>query len=359
MKMVRRIDEEEKEKRGPNLLQIAAAAGVGYVAYRNRNRIMADVKKLTSAANVTLARTANNRQFKGIIAETKNLSKAFDEVYDLSPKGIARTMRVGGRTEQLNRQIKNYNTGMLARLDRQPLSDVGKSTQALRGSYRSQATRTANIKNLDDVLFNESNPITKNLNDKQKQDIYHIIRNNADEIFDGKRRKGYAKSGDGNLDVGLYNIMQKYNGEANKTLNLHLDTSEKQNDFYGNLLAVVEETQGRTINQRNKVRAVKGKQFKPDAGNHYAQALDLYEIAAFDSVRNNHKAKPDSFSKMMQESGWNQVTIGQARKANVSEKDGRFFLDPSGKTAFSDIYAGQHDTDVTLGGGQGKKKQTS
>ena len=105
---MRRIDEEEKEKRGPNLLQIAAAAGVGYVAYRNRNRIMADVKKLTSAANVTLARTANNRQFKGVIAETKNLSKAFDEVYDLSPKGIARTMRVGDKSKTSSKAFDKF-----------------------------------------------------------------------------------------------------------------------------------------------------------------------------------------------------------------------------------------------------------
>lgn len=354
--MARRRNEEETEKRGPNLLQIAAAAGVGYVAYRNRNEIFSSVKKLTANTNVTLARTTNNRQFKGVIGEAKNLSKAFDEVYDLSPKGIARTMRVGGRTEQLNRQLKNYNAGMLARLDRQPLSDVGKSTQALRGSYRRQATRAANIKNLDDVLFNESSKISKRLDSKQKEDIYHLVRNNADEIFDGKRRRGYSKSGDGNLDSGLYSLMQKYNGQGGKTLDLGLDTSEKQKGFMENLLAVVEETQGRTIEQRNAMRSVKGKQFKPQPGNHYAQALDLYEIAAFDSVRNTHQAKPDRFAKMMQESGWNQVTMGQARKGMINGKEGRFFLDSSGKTPFSDIYAGQNDADITLGGGAGKKK---
>ena len=87
---------EEEEKKGPNLLEIAAAAGIGYLGFRNRNKIFSGISKLKTKASVTLAKGAGNQTFRGVISDARNLNRAMDDLIEYSPAGLLRSMKRPG-----------------------------------------------------------------------------------------------------------------------------------------------------------------------------------------------------------------------------------------------------------------------
>lgn len=345
---------EEEEKRGPSLLKLAAGLGVGYVAYRNRNKLVEGISDLARNSQIKLARTTGSRQFRGVMDEAKSLSRSFDEVYDLSPKGIARTARVGGRTQQLNRQLRHYNEGMNARMSRHQLGDIKESLNLmanLQENFGTLVKQGADMRNLDEVLKQKE---YAKLFGPRIEAARHIIKNNPKTFFGQSRPKGAHSREGSTIDLSLAHLLKDYQDDAGRSLKLEFANSKEEEGFFANLMTVVEETSERTRRQKNDWQR---NLHSPQSltGNHYAQQMELHQMAAYSAVQDMHKPKETSLLSQMKEGGWRPATMDEARKQYVREQDGKLFLVAQPKEGeqlgkLQDVFGVEIRTDIHLGG---------
>ena len=352
--MVSFESQEHENTKKPNLAGIAAGLGLGYVAYRNRNWIVKEIQSVTSKAQVSLARTTSSKQFRGAIGEMRNLSRSFDEVYDLSPKGIVKSIQAGGRTEQLNKRLSQYNEGLSKRIGRHPLSDLKQSQKImnnLEGGLASRATRSANSKNLTDILRGKDNRYRKLFGDNLDA-AEHIIQHNQRTFFGRTRRPGDHKVDGAKLDMGIAHLISDYETSVTKNLSLSFNDSKDREQFMANLMSVVEEASGRTKTQKEAYQRLGRSGIGNLEGNYYGQELEAYKIAGFQALRENHSPKKrDVFSELLTSSGWQKITMDQARKASVKEHAGKLFMSEprEGLPGIEDVFGSSMRVDITSG----------
>ena len=231
-------NQTEEEKDDLSLPKLAGALGVGYMAYRNRNSLTRQVRKVVGKAGVTLNKAANNVQFKGKMDELKSLSNAVVDTYgDATPKNMVRNlMNSENRKEMLNKNLSAYNKGMKERLNNLSPKDVVASSETMTSAFKrngSIARREASLINMRKTA-NGSNQKYKNAFGANTPDIIKIFEENPELLMrDPMKNIKMSKGKDGvfnKIDTPNINFVKafsEYNNNAKRNIDLKVDPKDK------------------------------------------------------------------------------------------------------------------------------------
>ena len=326
---------EEKQKEGLSLPQLAATVGIGYVGFKNRDKLINGVSSLLQKGTAKLSRTASSTRYKGFISEAKNLSNAVFESYgEPNPINLVKgVISNQDRSEMINKRTKAYNQSLASKLARDVPEDVSSSFRELKQSMnrnKRSAREEASLVNMRNIVT-ENERYQKAFGDKT-EDVLSILQDNKKLLLKDPLT-GLSKT-DGKLNefnLSFMKMVEEYNGNPKKRIDLGIDPEDQKtkSSFVSEMMNLVSETHQRTTRQVNNVRsAMSNKQLGSiESGNVYHQFKQLYDIASFEALRKKHSLDDaDGFTKMMLKNGNQPVTMKDATQKYVEEIDGRMYV---------------------------------
>lgn len=339
-------NQTEEEKDGLSLPKLAGVLGVGYMAYRNRNNLTKQVKKVIGEAGVTLNKAAGNVQFKGKIDELKSLSNAVVDTYGVaSPRNIARNiMSPESRKEMLDKNLSAYNKGMKTRLANLSPDDVVRGAETMGSQFTKNsymAKREASLINMRKTANGSGERYKKALGGNLN-DVINIFEENPQLLMkDPLRDAKFVKGASGRMDqidkpnLDFVKAFREYNNNSKRSINLGIDPKDtaQQNKFISTMMGLANDTYMKTNDQVSEVSrafATNGGLHKISKGNSYYQQKNLYDIATFEGLRNDMREKSQKgFAKVMTDNGHRPVTMQDAQNMTVENVNGKLFAAPT------------------------------
>lgn len=336
---------QEEEQNDLSLPKLAGVLGVGYLAYRNRNNLTRQVKKVIGNTGVKLNKAANNVQFKGKMDELKSLSNAVVDTYGVaSPKNIARgLMSPENRKEMLNKNLAAYNKGMQARLSNLSPDDVVRGAETMGSQFSknaSMAKREASLINMRKTA-NGSNEKYKKAFGGNLNDIIQIFEENPELLLkDPLKDSKFVKGPSGRMDkidkpnLAFVKAFREYNNNPKRSIDLQIDAKDDQlqNRFIASMMGLANDAYAKTNEQVSEVgRALgaNGGLHKISKGNSYYQQKNLFDISTFEGLRTEMNEKSQKgFAKIMTENGMIPVTMEDAQSLTVENVNGKLFAAP-------------------------------
>lgn len=306
---------EEEEKRGPNLLEIAAAAGIGYLGFRNRNKIFSGISKLKTKASVTLAKGAGNQTFRGVISDARNLNRAMDDLIEYSPAGILRSMKRPGLTEEIMERTAKYNVNRDLMKGRFPLDEVVNKSAKLNRNHAYQAGRDTRLEMARDLLSPDSRVGKAFGNDREAAlDIYRYNVDKISELTQASKRSG-------KFSHEWTELIQKHEFDPKQNIKLSFDDVDKRTDFVKKLMETANEIENNLKRESAEYATSQLRKMPTPEGNRYGRYMELYDMSSYQALR---KASIPTPNKAM-ENVMHQVSMDEARKLKVVQRNGRLY----------------------------------
>lgn len=318
-------EKELKDKRKKQVVGLAAAAGIGYAAFKNKDRLAANIQSVVGKSKVVLSRTTESAAFRGKITETKNLSEAFGETYgNLSPKELIHTLsNRKERSKQFESHLSYLNKNRLNdKLKNNMPKDLSQMKEVLgnvRMNHR-KAYQEASKDILKEVLEQKK---YKEAFGKNAGALQEVLEENPQLLY--KDLKNGLQRKDGvyeRMPKELLDTFNKYNHNSSKTnsFNIPLDNKKAQKDFVENMFNVAAETREKTMAQVDAFK--KG---VPGEDNIYGAYRSLFDFTSLEGLRRGHAGENNSFmAKSLKKEGFKNVTMGEAQNLYVVENNGRF-----------------------------------
>ena len=315
---MRQEQQEENNNRTAMLMNAAAAVGIGYVAYKNLPQLRQAASNLKMAGQVSLARNTNHSKFTGMIGEALNLNTALDEVIDYSPRGLLKTFRKEGVTEDIARRTASLNKQRQQYMDPSFLEDVLTDNKVIRQNFNFQANVDTALEAVESLY--DSKKFTETFQDNGDK-AYHILKNNAPELF-GRTDTINRDT----LDTGIYRLIQDYSDDVTRTVQLDFKTPEEQRSFISKVVDTVNDINSTTERQRLQYQKGNGALTSLE-GNKFAQHYESLQMTAFNSIMERHTKQDSTFIESMLENGVRQVTMQDAKNMYVKTNDkGQAFM---------------------------------
>lgn len=330
-RMQREREKEIKKEENKNIrtaaIAGAAAVGIGFVAYQNKDEIVDQVASFVSKNSIRLNRATQSKGFRGKIEETKNVSRAFTDTYTKgSPQNIIRGITDRKeKAKEFNARLDGLNKAVDERVNKLVPDDVKSAIGTL---SKMRNTSSENSKKAFSAALQDN--LHSVMQKKEFQKAFGDKTGDVEKLFREKpeilRNMGKVQT-EANVPLSIVRGFAENNLNPDSAINFNIKNEEKRNAFMQSMFQAAKEAQTTTKKQQDEfTKAMKHSVAKASEDNAFAKYKNLYDVVSFEGLRESQAAAGDSFvNKALRKEGFNEVTMGDAKDLYVQFKDGKMY----------------------------------